>query len=94
MSVRKQLVQQALGSFQELAAALPVLTEDEVIACLELEAATLRRTSVIDRLISRAARLRELSYVAYLKEKFHGTPAVPEEHVQGRAQGRRRAREG
>lgn len=69
----------ALESFQSLTAALNGLTEEEVLACLELEAASLRRQSVIDRLISRAARLRELSYVAYLKEKFHGTPVL-EDH--------------
>lgn len=73
MSVRRGLVAQALESFQGLAAAINELTEEEVLACLELEAASLRRQSVIDRLISRAVRLRELSYVAYLKEKFHGT---------------------
>jgi hypothetical protein len=83
MAVRKQLVVQALGSFQSLAQALNELSEDEVLACLELESATLRRQSVVDRLIRRAVRLRELSYAAYLKEKFNGTPPVPQEHDQG-----------
>jgi hypothetical protein len=73
MSVRRALVAQALESFQGLTAALNELTEDEVLVCLELEAASRRRLSVIDRLISRAARLRELVYVAHLKEKFRGT---------------------
>lgn len=71
----------ALDSFQALSASINGLTEQEVLACLEFEAATLRRKSVIDRLISRAARLHELIYVRQLKEKFHGTP-VFENHVR------------
>lgn len=63
----------ALDSFQGLASIINELTEEEVLACLELEAATLRRQSMTDRLISRAVRLRELSYAAYLKERFNGT---------------------
>ena len=68
-------ITEALKSYQSLSRALPELGEAEVLACLELEAATLRRQSVIDRLISRAARLNEITYVANLKERFHhGTP--------------------
>lgn len=52
---------------------MPELTENEVLACLEVESASLRRQTVIDRLISRAVRLRELSYAAQLKERFNGT---------------------
>lgn len=63
----------ALDSFQGLASVINELTEEEVLACLELEAATLRRQSVVDRLISRAVRLRELSYAQHLKERFNGT---------------------
>lgn len=73
MTVRKHYVSQALESFQALTRLLPKLTENEVFACLELETATLRRKSVVDRLISRAARLHEIVYVAKLKERFHGT---------------------
>lgn len=76
MTIRPGIVQRALESFQGLSSILGELSEAEVLACLELEAASLRRQSVIDRLISRAVRLRELSYVAYLKEKFHGTPVL------------------
>ncbi len=72
-TVRRELVVQALDSFLALTTTLEELTEDEVLACLELEASSLRRQSVINRLISRAVRLRELSYVAYLKERFNGT---------------------
>lgn len=86
MSVRKWFVARALESFSGLMEHLNELTEDEVLACLELEAATLRRVSVIDRLISRAVRLREVSYSANLKEKFHGTPQVRQQHDPGRDQ--------
>lgn len=72
--IRKWYIDRALASYQGLCEVLLELTEPEVLAALELECATLRRKSVVDRLISRAARLHELFYVAQLKEKFrHGT---------------------
>lgn len=73
MSVRKFLIGQALESADALRRHINDLTEEEVLAALELESAAQRRRSVIDRLISKAARLNELHYVAQLKEKFHGT---------------------
>jgi|GEM_PF-1851787 len=87
MSVRIWYVARALESFTGLTEHLNDLTEDEVLACLELEAGTQRRSSVIDRLISRAVRLRELSYSAYLKEKFHGTSQVRQQDDPRRDQG-------
>jgi hypothetical protein len=72
MSVRKWHVSEALTSFARLNELIGELTEEEVLACLELEAGSNRRGTVIDRLISRAARLNELSYVKKLKEKYHG----------------------
>ena len=74
--VRKWYVGQALKSFTGLIDILPKLTEKEVMAALALEAATRRRRSIIDRLISRAVRIRELDYSRQLKEKFHGTHPV------------------
>ena len=71
----------ALKSFAGLTKALDELTEEEVLACLELEAGSRRRQSVLDRLISRAVRLNELSYNLKLKEKFHGTHPL-EDHVR------------
>lgn len=50
------------------------MTEEEVLAALETEAASLRRRTVIVRLIKRAVRLRELAHAKQLKEKYlHGT---------------------
>lgn len=72
MKVRKFLVGQALESFGALKKHLNNLTEEEVLAALSLESATQRRRSVIDRLISRAARLNEVRYVSQLKEKHNG----------------------
>ena len=72
MSTRRWYIDQALSSYSVLNRVLVELTEEEVLACLKLEAASSRRRSILDRLISRAARLRELAYVAKLKEKFHG----------------------
>lgn len=74
MSVRKWYIDQALESFAALNRVLCELTEPEVLACLDLESATQRRRSVIDRLISRAIRLNEITYNQRLKGKYHGTP--------------------
>jgi hypothetical protein len=70
MAVRKFLTGQALQSFGSLNDNLQELTEEEVLACLNLEAATRRRVSILNRLISRAARLNEVSYVAKLKKTY------------------------
>lgn len=77
MAVRRFYIDQALTSFKSLTRVLDELTEEEVLACLKLEAGTLRRPSVINRLISRAGRLHELRYTRQLKEKFqwHVPPA-------------------
>lgn len=72
MSVRTWYVRQALGSFRSLTDVLSELTEEEVLHCLQVEAGSLRRRSVINRLVSRAARIHELRYIRQLKEKFHG----------------------
>lgn len=72
MSVRPWFITEALTSFVRLNSVLHELSEEEVLACLQLEAASNRRATVIDRLISRAARLNELSYVSHLKDKYRG----------------------
>lgn len=68
----KYKVTQALQSFVALNKVLDSLTEEEVLACLDLEAASQRRESVLNRLISRAVRLNEIKYASQLKEKYHG----------------------
>lgn len=73
MSVSQKKLGQLLASFSKMADALNELTEPEVLAALELESASQRRRSVIDRLIKRAVRLNELKYQRHLKEKFNGT---------------------
>lgn len=72
MSVRKFLIGQALESFRGLHDHLNDLTEEEVLAALDLESTTRRRQSMVDRLISRAVRLNEVRYASQLKEKYHG----------------------
>ena len=76
MSVRRWHIDQALRSFVDLNRVLGELTSEEVTACLEIEAGTRRRRSVIDRLISRAIRLAEINLSRQLKEKYHGTPRI------------------
>lgn len=73
MSVRRWYVQEALRSYPSLKRVLGDLTEAEVLHVLELESQTLRRRSVIDRLISKAVRLNELSYGAELRKKYGGS---------------------
>ena len=71
MSVRKACIDQALTSYPSLKAIVNELTEEEVMAALEIESATRRRQSIVLRLIARANRINELRYVAELKKKFH-----------------------
>lgn len=73
MATRKWHMSQALHSFGSLTNVINELTEEEVLAALEIEAAARRRQSIIDRLIARAVRMRELSYAIHLKERFRGT---------------------
>ena len=70
MTIRSWYVSEALVSVAKLNAVALQLTEEEVISCLELESQSSRRKSIIDRLISRAARLNEVKYVEALKEKY------------------------
>lgn len=70
--VRKHYISSALGSFAQLGGVILELTEAEVYACLDLEAASQRRRTTIDRLISRAVRLNEITLNQKLKEKYHG----------------------
>ena len=71
MAVRKWYLDRALASYPSLKAVIGELTLEEVIAALDLESSTLRRRSLIDRLISRAVRLNEVSFNRQLKEKYH-----------------------
>lgn len=72
MAVRKWHLAQAVHSYTTLLEVLNELTEEEVRAALDLESRTLRRRSLIDRLISRAVRLNEINYSRQLKEKHYG----------------------
>ena len=74
--VRQWYVSEALDSVRRLNDILDELSEEEVIAALELESGSRRRRSIVERLISRAVRLNELKYVAHLKEKYHGTSPI------------------
>jgi hypothetical protein len=70
MATRRWHITQALGSVAQLNSILLELTEEEVLACLDLESQSARRKSVINRLIARAARLNEIAYVAAIKLKY------------------------
>lgn len=72
MTVRRNYIQAALGNFASLNGVIGQLTEEEVFACLDLEAASRRRQSTLDRLISKAVRLNELKFKTQMKEKYRG----------------------
>ena len=82
MAVRKWYLDRALASYPSLKAVIGELTLEEVIAALDLESSTLRRASLIDRLISRAVRLNEVSFNRQLKEKYHHGKST-QDPVQG-----------
>jgi len=72
MALRQWYVTRALESFLSLTEIINQLTEEEVLAALELEDATQRRRSIVERLLQRAVRLRTLAVSKDLKERFHG----------------------
>ena len=72
MTVRKWHLAQATQSYTTLRTVVNQLTYEEIIAALELESQSMRRKSVINRLISRASRLKEIEFTRHLKEKYHG----------------------
>ena len=72
MTVRKWHLAQATQSYTTLRTVVNQLTYEEIIAALELESQSLRRRSIINRLISRASRLKEIETTRQLKEKYHG----------------------
>lgn len=73
--IRDWYVGQALTSVTRLNEILVELTEDEVLAALNLESQSTRRRSILDRLISRAVRLNEIEHAAKLKLKYLGASA-------------------
>lgn len=71
-SIRKWYLSEALVSYRRLLSVIDELTLAEVTACLDLEAATQRRRSVLDRLITKAIQLNVVSLTQALTEKYHG----------------------
>jgi hypothetical protein len=65
-------VRRALGTYVTLNEIINDMSAKEVMTALDMEAASLRRTAVIDRLISRAVRLNEIEYAQKLKAKYYG----------------------
>lgn len=72
MSTRRWYLNQALASYPSMKAVLNELTLEEIIAALDLESRTLRRKSILTRLISRAVRLNEIEFKSNLEKKYHG----------------------
>jgi hypothetical protein len=76
MTVRDWHVQRALESYRQLVSIIDELTEEEVLACLDLEVGTRRRATLVERLIQQAADLHRQNYVKSLKEKYHGSRQI------------------
>jgi ribosomal protein S7 len=69
--VRKWYVDKALHSTRSLMEVINDLTMGEIEAALALESATRRRDRIMQRLVGRAARLNEQSFVKQLCERFN-----------------------
>lgn len=67
---RSWRVDEALQSYECLNRVLVDMEEAEVLAALELEAATRRRRSFLDRLLARAVRIKETEYRKVLESKY------------------------
>lgn len=72
MTVRGNYTKAALENYESLSKVIGELTEEEVFACLNLEAGSRRRRSIIERLISKAVRMNELKFKSHLQEKYLG----------------------
>lgn len=71
-SIRKWHLAQATYSYTTLCTVINQLTLEEVLAALNLESQSQRRKTILNRLIARASRLKEIEYTRQLKEKYHG----------------------
>lgn len=68
--VRKFYVGRALESSAALNMVLHELTEKEIVHCLDLEASSQRRKSIISALARRLARLKRQELIQQLVEKY------------------------
>ncbi len=68
MAVREWQMQLALKSVRDLVSVIDQLTEEEVLAAIELEKSSRRRKHVLDRLIQKAADFYRQNYISTLKE--------------------------
>lgn len=65
------------------------MTEKEVYDALRLEVETLRRKTLIDRLIAKAADFHRQKFVQQLKEKVYGPQQKHHPHPRRKEGGRR-----
>lgn len=80
-------VRRALESFSSLLDVLPEMTEGDIIAALQLEAATRRRRSIINRLVSRAAAIAAAQRVELIRREI--LRAQPEHPARKKDRGRK-----
>ena len=63
-------VKRALSSVRKFNQLIDELTEEEVLAALEFECETQRRSSIVERLLAKAADFNQQTYLNFLKEKY------------------------
>jgi hypothetical protein len=68
MAVREWQMQLALKSVRDLVSVIDQLTEEEVLAAIELEKSSRRRKHVLERLTNKAADFNRQSFISKLKE--------------------------
>lgn len=69
--VREDYVRLALESYPSMRSVIAKMTEAELHAALELESATNRRATIINRMIGRLIALQTASYRRQLQERYH-----------------------
>lgn len=74
MAVRPFYIDEALHSFHRQRRVLYMLTEEECLAALRLEAGSRRRLSMMTRLVQRAIHLHEQAYSQQLRKEFLDAP--------------------
>lgn len=74
MAVRPFYIDEALQSFHRQRKVLSLLTEEECLYALRLEAGSRRRRSMMVRLVQRAVHMREQAYNSQLRKEFLDAP--------------------
>ena len=70
-SIRQEYVQLALESYPSMISIISHMTEEELHAALQLESESMRRQSIMNRLIGRLVRINARNHKQQLKEQYN-----------------------